>query len=139
MPSSLQGSIIAVSYEAREKGVTRFFRGREALDKCPDIVLVRVPTAHGKSDMGVYRDFGARALKIIFDSCGPGTLLEKASVDAGLSLDPASMSPFPGRFWALSSALRKRGAVRGGGSRVSAQTGPDRVSGDKKRAAIPSR
>lgn len=45
MPSAANGSIIAVSYEARARGVTRFFRGREAIAKCPEIVLVQVPTA----------------------------------------------------------------------------------------------
>eukprot|EP00966_Prymnesium_polylepis_P269821 6233108-Prymnesium_polylepis.1 len=51
MPSAANGSIIAVSYEARARGVTRFFRAREAFAKCPEIVIVQVPTAHGKSDM----------------------------------------------------------------------------------------
>ena len=45
MPSAANGSIIAVSYEARARGVTRFFRGREAIAACPEIVLVQVPTA----------------------------------------------------------------------------------------------
>ena len=81
MPSAANGSIIAVSYEARARGVTRFFRGREAIAKCPEIVLVQVPTAHGKSDMGIYRSFGARVLKIISETCGAGSLTEKASVD----------------------------------------------------------
>ena len=81
MPSAANGSIIAVSYEARARSVTRFFRGREAIAKCPEIVLVQVPTAHGKSDMGIYRSFGARVLKIISETCGAGSLTEKASVD----------------------------------------------------------
>ena len=81
MPSAVNGSIIAVSYEARERGVTRFFRGREAVAKCPEIVLVQVPTAHGKSDMGIYRQYGAKVLKIISETCGDGVITEKASVD----------------------------------------------------------
>lgn len=81
MPSAQNGSIIAVSYEARARGVTRFFRGREAVAKCPDIVLIQVPTAHGKSDMGIYRTCGSRSLKIIREVCGSGALVEKASVD----------------------------------------------------------
>ena len=72
MPTAVNGSIIAVSYEAREQGVTRFFRGREALAKCPTIVIVQVPTAHGKSDMGVYRRYGAMVLKIIREIVGDG-------------------------------------------------------------------
>ena len=81
LPRSQNGSIIAVSYEARARGVTRFFRGKEAVAHCPEIVLVQVPTAHGKSDMSLYRAFGARALKLIAKTCGDGTLVEKASVD----------------------------------------------------------
>ena len=86
MPSGANGSIIAVSYEARKRGVTRFFRGREALAQCPEMVLVQVPTAHGKSDMTVYRTFGARTLKIIRETCsaesgGGPVQVEKASVD----------------------------------------------------------
>jgi DNA polymerase eta len=81
MPSAQNGSIIAVSYEARARGVSRFFRGREALAACPEIVLVQVPTAHGKSDMSIYRTYGARTLKIIREVCGAGVLVEKASVD----------------------------------------------------------
>ena len=81
MPSAANGSIIAISYEARKLGVTRFFRAREALGVCPELVVVQVPTAHGKSDMGLYRAFGARTLKIIGEVCGAGTKVEKASVD----------------------------------------------------------
>lgn len=81
MPSAANGSIIAVSYEARARGVTRFFRGREAVNTCPELILIQVPTSHGKSDMGVYRDYGARALKLIQQTCGAGALMEKASVD----------------------------------------------------------
>lgn len=44
-------------------------------------MIVQVPTAHGKSDMGIYRDFGARTLKLIGETCGEGAVLEKASVD----------------------------------------------------------
>ena len=34
MPSSINNSIIAISYEARAKGVTRFFKGKEVLHLC---------------------------------------------------------------------------------------------------------
>jgi DNA polymerase eta len=81
LPAAQNGSIIAVSYEARARGVTRFFRGKEAVQACPEIVLVQVPTAYGKSDIGVYRQYGSRTLKIIREVCGAGTATEKASVD----------------------------------------------------------
>ena len=43
--------IIAVGYEARACGVTRQMRGDEAKEKCPDIVLARVPEVRGKADL----------------------------------------------------------------------------------------
>jgi len=61
--------------------VTRFFRGREAVSTCPELILIQVPTSHGKSDMGIYRDYGAKALKLIQETCGAGVVMEKASVD----------------------------------------------------------
>jgi len=81
MNTASNGSIIAISYEAREKGVTRFFKAKEAMEACPGLVIIQVPTAHGKSDMGIYRTYGAKTLQIVTEICGPGTLVEKASVD----------------------------------------------------------
>ena len=43
MPSAMGNSIIAISYEARAKGVTRFFKTKEALNACPDLVIVQAP------------------------------------------------------------------------------------------------
>ena len=43
--------IIAVSYEARDFGVTRQMRGDDAKAKCPDINLVPVPQVRGKADL----------------------------------------------------------------------------------------
>ena len=45
------GSIIAVSYEARAAGVKRIMRGREARRACPQLQMVQVPTRHGKADL----------------------------------------------------------------------------------------
>ena len=44
-------SIIAVNYEARDKGVTRGMRGDQAKQMCPDIVLVSVASVRGKADL----------------------------------------------------------------------------------------
>ena len=52
------GSLIAVSYEARAQGVKRNMRGAEAKTVCPDLVLVQVPTDHGKADLNIYREAG---------------------------------------------------------------------------------
>ena len=38
------GSIIAISYEGRARGVKRIMRGAEAVRVCPDLQLVGVPT-----------------------------------------------------------------------------------------------
>lgn len=81
MPSAENGSIIAVSYEARERGVTRFMRGKEARDQCPELIVMQVPTAHGKSDMNMYRTYGAKVRQIVTEVCGPTAKMEKASVD----------------------------------------------------------
>lgn len=47
-------SIIAVNYSARDQGVTRYMRGDEAKQKCPGIVLVKVPQLRGKADLTKY-------------------------------------------------------------------------------------
>ena len=70
--------IIAVSYEARKFGVTRQMRGDEAKEKCPDIILARVPELRGKADLTRYRDACAEVMDILqtfTDVC------ERASVD----------------------------------------------------------
>ncbi|OLQ00775.1 DNA polymerase eta [Symbiodinium microadriaticum] len=50
------GGIIAVSYEARAKGVTRTMSGADARKACPEIILVQVPTAFGKADLRIYKE-----------------------------------------------------------------------------------
>jgi nucleotidyltransferase/DNA polymerase involved in DNA repair len=72
------GGIIAVSYEARALGVTRSMRGLEAKEKCSDIFLVQVPTNHGKADLTIYRDAGAKVVNVLKTfNC----TVEKASID----------------------------------------------------------
>ena len=71
-------SIIAVSYEAQKFGVTRNMRGDEAKEKCPEIILARVPEARGKADLTRYREAGAEVIEVLqtfSDIC------ERASVD----------------------------------------------------------
>lgn len=57
MPNSA-GSIIAVSYEARRFGVKRNMMAPEARKLCPELVIVQVPTSHGKADLTPYRRAG---------------------------------------------------------------------------------
>lgn len=72
------GGIIAVSYEARDFGVTRSMRGDEAKEKCPDITLVRVPEARGKANLTHYREAGAEVIAVLSCFCDN---CERASVD----------------------------------------------------------
>lgn len=71
------GSIIAVSYEARAAGVKRIMRGREARRACPELQMVQVPTRHGKADLEIYRAAGAEVVNILMT----GGITERASVD----------------------------------------------------------
>ncbi|GAB4815654.1 hypothetical protein N2152v2_002700 [Parachlorella kessleri] len=71
------GSLIAVSYEARAAGVKRNMRGDAARALCPDLQLVQVPTAHGKADLTLYRDAGKRVLDILARKA----TCERASID----------------------------------------------------------
>eukprot|EP00466_Bigelowiella_natans_P018531 jgi/Bigna1/90681/estExt_fgenesh1_pg.C_760077 len=72
------GAMIAVSYEARAYGITRAMRGEEAKKRCPDVNLIQVPTANGKSDMQLYRDAGAEVIRAIEDHVDR---IERASID----------------------------------------------------------
>lgn len=72
------GGVIAVSYEARDFGVTRTMRGDEAKEKCPDITLVRVPEARGKANLTHYREAGAEVIAVLSRFCDN---CERASVD----------------------------------------------------------
>lgn len=54
-----------VSYEARDLGVTRHMRGKEALKACPSLQLVQVPTMHGKADITVYRKAGEDVVRVL--------------------------------------------------------------------------
>jgi len=78
------GSAIAVSYEARGRGVRRGMRGAEARTYCPELAVVQVPTAHGKSDMEVYRAAGLEVIAMLTASVGAaGGLLEDGGGGGG--------------------------------------------------------
>jgi len=80
------GGIIAVNYEARAMGVTRQMRGDEAREKCPDIVLVRVPEVRDKADLTKYRKAGREVIEVLVSF---GAVVERASIDeAYLDLTP---------------------------------------------------
>lgn len=84
------GSLIAVSYEARAEGVKRNDRGRDAVKKCPNLRIVQVPVKHGKADLSMYRDASYRVLNKLVASIKENApskasaekiLVEKASID----------------------------------------------------------
>lgn len=72
------GGIIAVSYEARAKGVMRQMSGHEAMKVCPEIILVQVPTAFGKADLQIYKEAGDAVVELLAQRCDA---TEKRSVD----------------------------------------------------------
>ena len=72
------GSLIAVSYEARAAGVKRQMRGQEARKACPDLVLVQVPCSHKKSDISLYREAGAEVVTVLARFA---TACERSSID----------------------------------------------------------
>ncbi|KYQ47834.1 DNA polymerase eta [Trachymyrmex zeteki] len=72
------GGIIAVNYEARSFGVIRHMRGKEAKEKCPDIILASVPCLRGKADTSRYRKAGREVIQVIKKHCN---VIERASVD----------------------------------------------------------
>uniref|UniRef100_A0A7S4RM70 DNA polymerase eta n=2 Tax=Ditylum brightwellii TaxID=49249 RepID=A0A7S4RM70_9STRA len=73
------GSLIAVSYEARAAGVKRNDRGFDAVKKCPELCLVQVPVRHGKADLTMYRDASQRVLNELVSS------IKRAAGSAGVS------------------------------------------------------
>lgn len=84
------GSMIAVSYEARRQGVKRGDRGMDAVNKCPGLFIVQVPVKRGKADLTMYRRASNRIIDCLLQSIldFPGTdikrsefKVEKASID----------------------------------------------------------
>jgi len=59
------GSMIAVSYEARAAGVKRNDRGFDAIRKCPNLHIVQVPVKHGKADLTLYRNASRRVMNVL--------------------------------------------------------------------------
>ncbi|KAF8071262.1 hypothetical protein HT031_001345 [Scenedesmus sp. PABB004] len=73
------GSIIAVSYEARAAGVKRNMGGRDAKAICPDLQIVQVPVRFGKADLTIYREAGEAVIAILAGR--DGVTCERASID----------------------------------------------------------
>ena len=59
------GSLIAVSYEARALGVKRNQRGHQACQLCPTLNIIQVPVKHGKADLTMYRSASKRIMEAL--------------------------------------------------------------------------
>lgn len=66
--NDVNGSLIAVSYEARAAGVKRNDRGLEAIQQCPSLHIVVVPVKHGKASLTMYRNASKRVMKVLSDA-----------------------------------------------------------------------
>ncbi|XP_061480784.1 DNA polymerase eta isoform X4 [Rhineura floridana] len=71
------GGIIAVSYEARAFGVTRNMWAADAKKLCSDLLLARVPEAHGKADLTKYREASVEVMEVM----SRFAVIERASID----------------------------------------------------------
>ena len=67
-PQDTNGSLIAVSYEARASGVKRGQRGKDACQACPSLNIVQVPVKHGKADLTIYRTASKRVMSVLRDA-----------------------------------------------------------------------
>ena len=74
------GSIIAVSYEARSFGVKRGMRGNDARKLCSDLIVIQVPVNHGKADLSIYRNASNDIVNVLLDKFST-VVIEKASID----------------------------------------------------------
>ncbi|TKR77362.1 hypothetical protein L596_018354 [Steinernema carpocapsae] len=76
------GGIIALSYEARDKGVKRGMFGDEATKKCPDLHLAKVPVGEhaDKADLTRYREASGEVFAVLFNF-DERIVVERASID----------------------------------------------------------
>jgi len=117
------GSLIAVSYEARACGVKRIMRGQEARRCCPELVLVQVPTAHGKASLTIYKEAGHEVVDVMCREAG--VVVEKASVDEMyLDVTAAAALLLASTSWAALLAQAAESHVAGHGGEVTASCPP---------------
>lgn len=75
-----KGGLIAVSYEARARGVKRGMMCPEALAACPDLNLVTVPDQRGKADLSKYRQASQQVFRVL-SGFREDVIVERASID----------------------------------------------------------
>ncbi|XP_036429593.1 DNA polymerase eta-like [Colossoma macropomum] len=71
------GGIIAVSYEARARGVNKYVRVDDAKKVCPDLQVARVRESHGKADLTHYREASVEVIEVM----SRFAVIERASID----------------------------------------------------------
>jgi nucleotidyltransferase/DNA polymerase involved in DNA repair len=76
-------TIIAVSYEARAKGVRRLGgqSGQQAKKICPELNLIHVPTQYHKVNLEIYRTAGARVVNVLKDYLKHASDISNASIN----------------------------------------------------------
>lgn len=91
------GSLIAVSYEARAQNVKRNDRGLEAVRKCPELAIIQVPVLHGKANLSIYRSASERLMTALhsFISQSCNDLYQEMNTDASSSSYRASSKSIP--------------------------------------------
>jgi nucleotidyltransferase/DNA polymerase involved in DNA repair len=82
----VNGSLIAVSYEARARHVKRNDRGLEAVRKCPEMVIIQVPVDNGKANLSIYRDASERLMVALAD------FMKASAMDVAHELSSAATS-----------------------------------------------
>lgn len=71
------GGIIAVSYEARAFGVTRYMWADDAKKLCPDLLLAQVRESRGKANLTKYREASVEVMEVMSHFA----VIERASID----------------------------------------------------------
>ena len=76
-----QSTLIAVSYEARSKGIKRGMLPDEARELCSDAVVIQVDSKNGKADLQKYRDASKKVFSIL--TRNTKHIVERLSIDEG--------------------------------------------------------
>ncbi|XP_059967033.1 DNA polymerase eta isoform X2 [Mesoplodon densirostris] len=99
------GGIVAVSYEARAFGVTRYMWADDAKKLCPDLLLAQVRESHGKANLTKYREASAEVMEVM----SRFAVIERASIDeAFVDLTSAVQE----RLQKLQEEMRKQGLLQ---------------------------
>lgn len=104
---------------------------------CPDLTLVQVPTAHGKSDMQLYREAGSEVAAVLAETSG-AQAMEKASVDE-VYIDITEAASQKLKYSSLEEIIREAAGTHMAGGVEGGQQmpGPDGSSKFAHLSALP--